>query len=112
MSAGYSICTGKTSFNGSLSRNFQVLAVDVNNGFGVGQDPSSGAKGDDHWTIAAVQASFTTLAGQSIGYAANVQQYIGANWFASTNTGLPFSLYNEYVSGGQTTYWIAAQDSV
>lgn len=85
-------------------------AIDVIYGSGVGQDPSSGVTRDDHWTIAAVPASFTPPA--PIGYAAYVQQYIGTNWYGSTNTGFPLSLYNGYVSGGQTTYWIAAQNSV
>lgn len=88
----------------------QANAADIIYGSGEGTDPSTGVQRDLHWTIAAVPVSFTPP--ETIGYAAFVQQYIGSNWYGSTNTGFPLSLYNGYVNGGTTSYWIAAQNSV
>lgn len=88
----------------------QSSAADIIYGSGEGTDPSTGVKRDSYWTIAAVPVSFTPP--ETIGYAAFVQQYIGTNWYGSTNTGFPLSLYNGFSNSGTTNYWIAAQDSV
>jgi hypothetical protein len=96
----------------SIGSTSKVEAVDMIYGSGVGQDPSSGVTRDSHWTIVAVPNSFTPPASQSIGYAAYVQQFIGTNWYGSNNTGFPLSTYTGFSTNGQTTYWIAAQDSV
>lgn len=87
-------------------------AADIIYGSGEGTDPSSGVQRDLYWKIAAVPVTFTPPDSQSLGYAAYVQQYIGANWYGSLNTGFPKSLYNGYVNSGTTSYWIAAQGSV